>query len=132
LKTGKQVAAGKGYQSIKVNGKRISTHQAAHLIMTGVRYRGPIDHANRVTNDNRWGNLRPADFNTNGYNAKIRIDNTTGAKGVGFHKKTGKYQARVRVNGKRKHLGFFDTIAEAAQARADYAKLHHGEFYCAG
>lgn len=36
--------------------------------------------------------------------------------GVYFHKATGKFRARLRTNGKQKHLGLFSTPEEAFQA----------------
>ena len=36
--------------------------------------------------------------------------------GVGFHKASGKFQAQCAVNGKRQHLGYFNTPQEAFNA----------------
>lgn len=36
-------------------------------------------------------------------------------QGVNWHKRVGKYQVRVGVDGKRQHLGYFDTELEAHQ-----------------
>ena len=36
--------------------------------------------------------------------------------GVGYHKKNKKYQARCRINGKKKHLGYYNTVEEAFNA----------------
>ena len=36
--------------------------------------------------------------------------------GVYFHKPSGKFRARLNINGKRKHLGYFTTPEEAFQA----------------
>jgi hypothetical protein len=35
---------------------------------------------------------------------------------VGWYKKTGQWQAKIRVAGKQEHLGYFDDEAEAARA----------------
>jgi len=35
---------------------------------------------------------------------------------VNFHKATGKFRASLAINGKRKHLGLFNTPEEAFQA----------------
>jgi hypothetical protein len=37
-------------------------------------------------------------------------------KGVSWHEASGKYRARIHSNGKVKHLGLFDSEAEAAKA----------------
>ena len=41
---------------------------------------------------------------------------TSEHKGVGFHKATNKWQARIIINGKRKHIGLFKTELEAHKA----------------
>lgn len=45
-----------------------------------------------------------------------RYDNTSGFKGVSFRKGSGKWHARVLIEGKSRHLGFFPTPEEAARA----------------
>jgi len=48
----------------------------------------------------------------------IKCDNSRGEYpvGVDFHKVSGKFRARLAINGKRKHLGYFNTPEEAFQA----------------
>jgi hypothetical protein len=53
-------------------------------------------------------------------------DNKLGVKGVCL--KDGKYVAKIQINGKRKHLGYHDTIDEAAAAYAKAANDNHGPF----
>ena len=48
-----------------------------------------------------------------------RSDNTSGVKGVSFHKRSGKYMAYITLAGKRHYLGLFGTIEEAARARRE-------------
>lgn len=55
-------------------------------------------------------------------------NNQTGVKGVSFHEKLGRYQARIRVNGKRMSLGYFKTAEEAGIAYATAARNYFGEF----
>jgi len=47
----------------------------------------------------------------------VKRDNSRGEWPVGvyFHKATGKFRARLNINGKRKHLGYFNTPEEAFQ-----------------
>jgi len=47
--------------------------------------------------------------------------NSSGYKGVRWNSSNQKYQARIRVNGVNRSLGYFDTAEEAAQA---YARAH--------
>jgi len=46
--------------------------------------------------------------------------------GVSWYKQTEKYQARIRINGKLKHLGYFKTVQEAKAVydKAKYAEIH--------
>lgn len=48
---------------------------------------------------------------------KTRIDNTSGIKGVAFHKSTNKWIAYIFLKNKQIYLGLFTTIEEAANAR---------------
>jgi hypothetical protein len=89
-----------------------------------------VDHENHDTLYNRKTNLRPADDFQNTRNARIRKDNKTGFKGVTHRGK--KYQAGIRVNGKRKHLGTCDTAEEARILYENAAKELHQEFACLG
>ena len=45
-------------------------------------------------------------------------------QGVDFHKSTGKFRARIRIYGKRKNLGVFDTIEDASAVYL-MAKYNH-------
>ncbi|MCD8190544.1 MAG: hypothetical protein LUD78_10055 [Clostridiales bacterium] len=44
--------------------------------------------------------------------------NTSGYKGVSWHKRQGKWQARITVKGKTIHLGYYAKVEDAAKARA--------------
>lgn len=48
---------------------------------------------------------------------KTPVTNTSGVKGVSYMKDKGKYRAYIHFKGKPIHLGVFDTIEEAAEAR---------------
>jgi len=55
-----------------------------------------------------------------------KCDNSRGKYPVGvcFHKATGKFRADLRINGKRKHLGYFTTPEEAFQAYKPAKEAH--------
>lgn len=85
-----------------------------------------IDHINCDGSDNRIENLRLATRAENARNARRSKRNKSGVKGV--HARFGKFIAEITVDRKKTYLGMFDSIEEAAIARARAAKEMHGEF----
>lgn len=84
-----------------------------------------VDHANHDTLDNRRSNLRVASRRDNNRNRRApRVDGVSGYLGVGYHAQTGRWRARVAVDGRRLSLGLFVTAQEAALARDRYIREH--------
>ena len=96
------------YVLIMLDGKRYYAHRLAWLYVHGEWPEGEIDHINRNKHDNRIENLRLVTSAENKWNVG-------GAVGVSFYKRTGKWTAQMRTNGKWKRLGYFDS-REAAEA----------------
>lgn len=59
---------------------------------------------------------------------KARVDNLTGIKGVNLLE-SGKYRARIINKGKEYHLGIFDNIDDAKQARIDGEVKYWGKIH---
>lgn len=116
------------YLTITINDKSHSAHRLAWLYMTGEWPSNFIDHINRDPSDNRWCNLRIASYAENNRNKSIGIDNTSGYKGVNWHKHKNKWRSEIKVNKKAIHLGYYDNKEEAAEAYIQAAKKYHGEF----
>ena len=116
------------YLSICINGKRYQAHRLAYLYMTGEFPPDQIDHKDCNGLNNRWSNLRRANASQNGGNSGIRVNNTSGFKGVSFDKSRRRYIAHIRVYGNLKYLGRFDTPKAAHIAYVEAAKKHFGEF----
>jgi hypothetical protein len=96
--------------------------------MTGEWPQGEVDHINGVPSDNRWSNLRDVGRTKNAQNIrKPKSNGQSGFLGVSHRKDTGRYQAFITVERKRKTLGCYAT-AEAAHAAYLEAKrqLHEG------
>lgn len=116
------------YRIIKIYGKAYPAHRLAFLYMTGKFPSEQVDHKDLNGLNNRWDNLRPATRTQNSWNCKAQINNTSGFKGAYLDNRWGRYQALIRVNGKSKSLGYFDTAKEAGAAYAVAAKNYFGEF----
>lgn len=61
-------------------------------------------------------NCRIADRTTQARNQGLSKNNTTGYKGVSYHKARKKYHAHVKIDYKAVHLGYFKTAVEGAIA----------------
>lgn len=93
---------------------------------------GNVDHEDRDGLNNRRSNLRPASGTQNQANQGLRKDNVSGVKGVSWYKRTGQWFAKIQVNGKQKGLGYFDEIADAAEAVRTAREKAFGAFACHG
>lgn len=87
-----------------------------------------VDHINGDGLDNRVENLRLVNRHQNQRNSKKRRDNSSGLKGVYFDKKSGKWRAKIRVNGYQKSLGLFLSKDDAYDAYCSASKKYHGKF----
>lgn len=85
-----------------------------------------IDHKNANTLDCRKSNLRKCNQSQNMANCLPRKGSKY--KGVSLFKQTGCWHAYIKVNYKRKHLGYFSTAKEAALAYNKAAAIEFGEF----
>lgn len=122
-----------GYRAINVDGRRYYEHQLAILYMTGTLpdNRVRVDHRDCNVACNKWANLRVATPTQNCQNRKINKTNAHGFKGVFRHvdpKRSKRYGARIKVNYKAIHLGWFQTPEEAHVAYCRAAQEMFGEF----
>ena len=87
-----------------------------------------VDHINQNGLDCRRSNLRLANKTQNSVNSKIRIDNSTGYKGVSYDEKRRSFYACIYISGKTKSLGRYKTAGEASEAYEAKAKELFGDF----
>ena len=113
-----------GYVIFSLDNRQYRSHRLAFLYMTG-SIPDVIDHKNRIRNDNRWTNIRSSTKQDNARNAKVSKSNQLKHQGITKVKKTGKYVARVTVDGKYIHLGTFTTLKDAISAR-NKANIKYG------
>lgn len=89
-----------------------------------------VDHKNHNTLDNRRINIRIATNAQNQMN-KHGWGNVVG-KGISIHKPSGKYRARITVNGKVVYLGMHLSPNDAQKAYDTAAKQYFGDFALTG
>lgn len=117
-----------GHLCLKFKGKGYLVHRIAWLIHFGQWPEHQVDHVNRIKTDNRIINLRAATSTENKRNTGLRRDNTSGCKGVCWHKDKGKWFAIVRINNKQKHLGYYDDIELADLVAKEARSKFYGDF----
>lgn len=115
-----------GYEYVSIYGRSYRAHRLAWLYMTGEWPPHQIDHTDGNPGNNRWENLRLATNAQNQQNRKIASNNTSGAKGV--MRIGNRFAAHITVGGKKRYLGTFGTLNEAADAYKSAAEQEFGEF----
>jgi hypothetical protein len=118
-----------GYLVISIFNKSCYAHRLAWLFSYGEWPQGAIDHINGNKLDNRAANLRLCEAATNQQNIRAaKSGNLTGLLGVTPCNESGRYVASIMVDGRRIHLGRFDTpdLAHAAYLGAKRIAHPHG------
>jgi hypothetical protein len=107
-----------GYLSAKLNKKTYYVHRLIWTICNGTIPEGfDVDHINGNRSDNIIKNLRLVTRQGNNQNLRSAKSNSkTKLLGACFHKRSKKFVAQIRENGKYKYLGLFDTALDAHNA----------------
>jgi len=88
-----------------------------------------VDHIDKMPRNCTEINLRPISIKNNGLNRYKNSNNTSGFIGVSYRKDIKKFAAYANnLEGRRIHLGFFNTPEEAARARDRYMIKFYLEF----
>lgn len=117
-----------GHIQVGVDGVNYLAHRLAWLHFYGEWPTTDIDHDNRVRDDNRLKNLRPATPVQNSANSCKRSNNTSGYKGVVRRDRKRPWEATATVNHKRVRIGSFFCPTAAALAYDAFVKKSHGQF----
>jgi hypothetical protein len=113
-----------GYIQIQIDGTKYRAQRLAWLMTFGHWPEGVIDHKDGNVANNRIDNLRDVNRLTNQQNQRrAQSSNKSGLLGVSMH--YGKYQARIRIDGKQVRLGTFETAEQASEAYNAAKSLHH-------
>lgn len=121
-----------GYRVFGIKGRQFRLHRVVWLYHYGKWPKGHIDHIDGNKLNNNIDNLREASIKQNSYNQGKRKNNTSGYKGVTWHKGHQKWYASIKINGNSKYLGSFSCPKEAHDAYCEAAKIYHGEFMNVG
>lgn len=120
---------GDGYYKICFKKKRYYAHRVVWELHNGKLSKGEqIDHIDQNPSNNRISNLRIATNSENNCNRSRQSNNTSGFKGVSWNKFTQSWEAYIKLNGKRKFLGYFLRKESAALAYRLNAEMYHGQF----
>lgn len=116
------------YTSLKrVNGKRQNLY--LHRLLLGITDKATqADHIDCNPLNNCRSNLRTCTPSQNQANKRLQQNNTTGYKGIRFHKKTKLWQATIKHNGRTISLRYHKTKEDAYKAYCDASRLLKGEF----
>jgi hypothetical protein len=108
---------GAGYLMGTFEGAPIKAHHAAWMIYYGENPPPQIDHDDGDGSNNRIANLNASGPSDNAKNRKTPRNNTSGR--IGVYPKGGRWGAKIGTV----HLGTFETLEEAAAARAAAEKM---------
>lgn len=111
---------------IKALGKKCNAHRLAWLHFYGEWPAGEVDHINGIKTDNRIKNLRDAARELNSQNQRrAHHRNQAGLLGVTVDKARGKWLASIFHDGKKRHLGRFNSPEEAHARYIQEKRLVH-------
>ena len=136
IATGRILKSGlnaRGYYTVSLckNGK--ATTKKIHRLVAIAFIPNPenkecVDHIDNNRKNNNVNNLRWCSNAENQRNRTKQYNNTSGYKGVCFHKQHQKYMAQIQLNGKLIHIGYYETAEEASNAYKIKADELHKEF----
>ena len=107
----------RGYRQISIKNRTYLVHRLAWLYVHGDWPKQTIDHIDGDKLNNRISNLRDVSAAVNNQNRRYAFSNNkAGVLGVNFHAPLGKWRARFKIDGKQKHVGYFESSDEAHAA----------------
>lgn len=116
-----------GYWFVSLDDVKIKGHQVAWACHYGVLPEFDIDHEDLDKANNKIKNLRPSNKSNNGANRPPQKNNTSGYKGVFWHKAASKWMVQIRVRNKLIYGGLFTSKDMAARHYDALAAKHFGE-----
>ena len=118
----KKYSISRGYKLLNLYHERkvkmYNIHRIIAYAYLGLDINNPktqVDHINRDKLDNQVSNLRIVSNQENQFNKNVK----------GYTKRGNKYQAIIKINGKKIYLGTYETEAEANNAYLIAKQIHH-------
>jgi hypothetical protein len=120
---------GTGYHQINIKGKVYRVHR----IIYSMHYDNLtpdllVDHIDNNKSNNKICNLRIATSSQNSCNQSMNKNNTSGVKGVCWHKQHNKWYVQVQHKGKNFYGGLFDDFEDAKQKAEQLRNQLHSTF----
>jgi hypothetical protein len=103
------------YKAVRLLGKHYYIHRVIYEMYNGDT-KLQVDHIDRNSLNNVLENLRAVTILQNVRNSSEIYTNTSGYRGVSWHKKIKKWHAQSSIAKKKIHLGYYDTKEEAHNA----------------
>ena len=119
--------ASHGYLTVVVAGRSYLAHRLAWFYVHG-RWPSLVDHIDRDRHNNRISNLRECTYTENAWNVTPMQGTVSGVEGVNWFASRKKWVAKISSAGVHRTLGYFDTIEDAAAARARAVEAERGAF----
>lgn len=116
-----------GYVYLRINGKHYASHRLIFMMFNGYLPEF-IDHIDRNKSNNKIENLRATTKQQNSFNANLSKANSSGIKGVSWHKKDKKWQVYLSVNKKLKNFGSYYDLNLAKFVAETMRYKYHKEF----
>lgn len=119
--------SGNGYRYTAVNKKRYGIHRLIFIMHHGfIPIR--VDHKDGNPLNNNINNLREATHQQNIINQKRATTNTSGFKNVHWRKDKNKWCVELIVDGKKKHIGYFEDLELADLVAHEAKDKFHGKY----
>lgn len=112
-------------RTFKHEGRRVV---AMHRQILGASPGELVDHRDGNSLNNQRSNLRFCDWFQNNWNRRKGVRNSSGYKGVYWHKTNNSWAAQIVFKGHKLHLGLFPNPIEAARTYDVAAFEHYGDF----
>jgi hypothetical protein len=118
-----------GYWRVSIDGHSYYCCQIVWFVGHGIWPDKTLDHIDLDKANDALSNLRLATKGQNCLNSKLSSRNTSGFRGVSFCNTTQRWRSSIRINGREKNLGRYDTPEEAHEAwKAAAASAFGSEF----